>query len=176
MTKPLPKLVISKIAFDAQAIASSLRLPLDSVLAAFQDGRGAWPFSELWGERLYEFIKHSNSNNPISDGAIALEQLRDFKVSVKALTGSGIKFQQSKYIGIGRSSSKDGLLDSLESCDRVVVVDVTGFPIVSFIPIDATRLVSAAHKDQLTFNGWSKAKLYAWLSQTYDVSDITLAL
>jgi hypothetical protein len=172
----LPKLVISKIEFDPDEIAAALRIPREQAIAAMRDGRGAWPFSEIWGEQLYEFIKHSNTNNPFSDGAVALQQLRDVSVSVKALTKGGIKFQQSKYVGFGRSTNKEGLIASLEACDRVVVVDIREFPIVSFIPIDGTRLVSAAHGDVLTVNGWSGTALYAWLTRTYDITEMTLSL
>lgn len=172
----LPRIVIGSVTFDSGRLSEALKLPVEAVITAFQDGRGAWPFSELWGERLYEFVKHSNSNNPVSDGVVALAQLRDVSISVKALTRSGIKFQQSKFVGSGRSSTKEGLLSSLEACDRVVVVDITGFPEVLFIPIEATRLLSAAHRDVLTVNGWSKDRLYDWLGQTYRVSTIQLAL
>jgi hypothetical protein len=171
-----PVLVISRITFDPARIAAALHLSEPQVVIAFTDGRGAWPFSEYWGEALYDFLKHSNSNNPLSDGAVALEQLRNFNVSVKALTANGIKFQQSKDVGFGRSSTKEGLLHSLESCDRVIAVDVTGFPIVSFIPLDTTRLVSAVHRGELGTNGWKRARLQAWLHETYDVSIIDLDL
>lgn len=171
-----PKLVISKIEFDPNKIADALRIDPEQVVSAFRDGRGAWPFSEIWGAKLYEFIKHGNTNVPFSDGAIALEQLRDVNVSVKALTRGGIKFQQSKFVGFGRSTDKDGLIASLEACDRVVIVDLTEFPTVAFIPVDGTRLVSAAHKGALTTNGWSKAALRKWLDVTYAVSEVTLTL
>ncbi|MBE7184511.1 MAG: hypothetical protein INR68_08910 [Methylobacterium mesophilicum] len=171
-----PKLVVTKIEFNPQSIAEALRIEPDQVISAFRDGRGAWPFSEIWGAKLYEFIKHGNTNVPFSDGAIALEQLRDVNVSVKALTRGGIKFQQSKFVGFGRRTDKEGLIASLEACDRVVIVDLTEFPTVSFLPVDGTRLVSAAHKGALTTTGWSKAALMKWLQATYAVSEVTLAL
>ncbi|WP_209289016.1 hypothetical protein, partial [Escherichia coli] len=73
------RLVITRIDFDGGAIARALRLSGAEIVAAFRDGRGAWPFSEHWGARLYEFGKHGNSNQAASDGAVALEQLRDVK-------------------------------------------------------------------------------------------------
>lgn len=171
-----PKIVISRVKFDVGLIADALRLTEEEVIRAFRDGRGAWPFSEMWGQKLYEFIMHSNSNKPLSDGAIALEQLRDFNVSVKALTRTGIKFQQSKDVGYGRTSTKEGLLASLESCDRVVAVDLTSFPTVNFLPIDTTRLVSAVHNGHLGTNGWTPSKVYEWLAATYEVSTIDLTI
>jgi hypothetical protein len=173
---PKPQLVVSVVEFDAAAIAAALKLDEHQVVAALRDGRGAWPFSELWGERLFEFVKHSNTNQPSSDGAVALEQLRNVNVSVKALTKAGIKFQQSKYVGYGRKTTTDDLIASVEACDRVIVVDIAEFPKVRFIPIDGTRLVSAAHKGKLTANGWSKAQLTNWLDSTYEVSEVQLSI
>tara|TARA_B100002003_G_scaffold249527_2_gene286089 strand:- start:2101 stop:2625 length:525 start_codon:yes stop_codon:yes gene_type:complete len=171
-----PKLVISRLNFDASEIAAALKVTVEDAISAFQDGRGAWPFSEIWGERLYEFIKHSNTNNPLSDGAIALEQLRNVEVSVKALTKGTLKFQQSKFVGYGRATDQQGLISSIEACDRIIVVDITEFPLVRFVPIDATRLVSAAHKGRLTTSGWRKVAFYAWLHETYEVSEVDLSL
>ena len=48
----MAKLVVSKIAFDAGAIASALKISDEDVIAAFRDGRGAWPFTEVWGAKL----------------------------------------------------------------------------------------------------------------------------
>jgi hypothetical protein len=171
-----PTLVISIVQFDVEAIAAALKLEPAQIAAAFRDGRGAWPFSELWGERLFEFVKHSNTNEPSSDGAVALEQLRNVNVSVKALSKAGVKFQQSKFVGFGRKTTKDDLIASVEACDRVIVVDIADFPSVRFIPLDGTRLVSAVHQGRLTANGWSRAQLGKWLSETYDVSEVLLAI
>jgi len=46
----LPKLVISRVDFDATKIADALKTTPDEAVTALQDGRGAWPFSEIWGE------------------------------------------------------------------------------------------------------------------------------
>jgi hypothetical protein len=169
-----PKLIISCIKFKAEKIAAALRIDTQQAIAAFQDGRGAWPFSEYWGAKLYEFIKHSNTNKPFSDGAVALEQLRDVSISVKSLSKRGIKFQQSKYVGFGRGTDKEGLIASLEACDRVIVVDIRDFPTVRFVPIDATRLLSAAHKGDLTLSGWRPRYFYEWLGKTYEVAEVEL--
>lgn len=166
----VPRLVITRTEFDADAIAKALRLNEPEVVAAFRDGRGAWPFSEQWGARLYEFVKHGNSNQAGSDGAVALEQLRDVKVSVEALSRNGVKFQQSKFVGSGRSTTKQDLISSLEACDRVIVVDITAFPEVRFVPVDGTKLLTAAHTGQLTTGGWTKPRFYAWLNASHAVS------
>ena len=171
-----PKLVISKVVFDLEALSAALKLNPNEVRLAFRDGRGAWPFSEMWGEKLFEFVKHANSNHPTSDGAVALEQLRNVNVSVKALSPAGVKFQQSKFVGIKRTGTKEDLLASVEACDRVVVVDVTDFPEVRFIPIDGTRLVSAVHRNELGLNGWKPVRLRRWLEATYSVSEVTLSI
>ena len=171
-----PSLVVSIVHFDVDAIANALKLDPPQIESAMRDGRGAWPFSEFWGEKLFEFVKHSNSNEPSSDGAVALEQLRNVNVSVKALSKNGVKFQQSKFVGFGRTTTKENLIASVESCDRVIVVDITDFPVVRFIPLDGTRLVSAVYQGKLTTNGWSKAQLVRWLDETYEVSEVSLAI
>jgi len=111
----MPKLVVSVLEFDPAAIANALKITPEQAIGALQDGRGAWPFSEIWGERLYEFIKHSNTNQPASDGAVALSQLGDMNVSVKALTRGGVKFQQSKFVGYGRSGAINSQSHELSS-------------------------------------------------------------
>jgi hypothetical protein len=146
------------------------------VIEGFRDGRGAWPFSEMWAARLFDFIKHSNSNNPVSDGAVALDALRDVRISVKALTRGGVKFQQSRDVGIGRTSTRDRLIAAIEACDRVLVVDVVEFPVVGFVPVDATRLVGAVHRGDLTTGGWSRPRLHGWLGATYRISRLPLNL
>ena len=172
----LPKLIVSCVTFDVTALAKALRITPEQVVQAFRDGRGAWPFSEMWGEQLYEFIKHANSNQPFSDGAVALTQLRDVNVSVKALTKAGVKFQQSKFVGVNRSATKADLVKSVEACDRVIVVDIVEFPEVRFIPVDGTRLVGAVHIGRLTTNGWSRPQFQKWLSETYLISEISLKI
>ncbi|OYX19612.1 MAG: hypothetical protein B7Z04_08905 [Rhodobacterales bacterium 32-66-9] len=169
-------MAISKLVFDTKMIAKALHIDEDEVVKAFSDGRGAWPFSELWGQSLYEFIKHANTNQPFSDGQFAIGQIGSAQISVKALTANGVKFQQSKDVGVGRKSTKQKLVSSLEACDRVVVVDLTEFPVVRFIPIESTRLISAAHSDRLRVGGWKKNALEAWLEEVYEVSEITLQI
>jgi hypothetical protein len=171
-----PRLTAVRLRFDVDALARALRLPAPAVQEAFRDGRGAWPFSEIWGARVFEFVTHGNSNMPVSDGLHALQRLGDVAVSVKALTRAGIKFQQSKDVGSGRSSDREKLIAALEGCDRVVVVDITGFPEVVFWPLDTRRLLSAAHSGRLGIRGWSRIQMLAWLAEVYDLQTIDLDL
>lgn len=166
----LPTLVVSMLEFDAERIASSLLIEPAQVVEAFRDGRGAWPFSEFWAAQWFAFSKHANSNNPVSDGAVAHVALRDVRISVKALTRRGVKFQQSRDVGSGRASTRDRLIAAIEGCDRVLVVDIVEFPTVSFVPVDATRLVGAVHRGDLKVRGWTRAQFYAWVMATYSVS------
>ncbi len=78
----LPKLVISRIDFDATKIADALKITPDEAVTELQDGRGEWPFSEIWGEHLYEFIKHSNTNNSVGPAAILVSTTPVFMVTV----------------------------------------------------------------------------------------------
>jgi hypothetical protein len=169
-----PRLFVGRMKFDLEAIAAALRIDQQEVIDAFGDGRGAWPFSEYWGKSLYRFVKHLNTNTPLSDGIVALRQLGDFRISVKALSANGVKFQQSKDVGFGRTSTKEGLLASLEACDRVIVVDITQFPEVEFLPLETTRLVSAVHNGLLTVNGWKRTTVHSWMNSIYEVEAVDL--
>ena len=95
---------------------------------------------------------------------------------MKFLTKGGVKFQRSKFIGVGRIATKEDLISSIVACDRIVVVDITEFPSVRFIPLDTPRLVGTAHSDQLTVKGWSRDELNEWVNTTYEVSDLALAV
>ncbi|MEL6784729.1 MAG: hypothetical protein AAFO61_09910 [Pseudomonadota bacterium] len=160
---------VLRVQFNTDEIAKVLWLDPNQVEEAFRDGRGAWPFSEMWGERLFEFIKHRNSNQPSSDGAVSMLALGDFSISIKALSKNGVKFQQSKYVGVGRQSTRASLIESLEQCERVIVVDITQFPQIDFWPLDGGRLISAAHSGALKTSGWSPTRFYKWAKATYDV-------
>jgi hypothetical protein len=172
----LPSLAALRLTFDLAKLSEALRLSSDVVQAAFRDGRGAWPFSEKWGERLFEFATHANTNMPVSDGVHQLQRLGDLSVSVKALTRAGVKFQQSKDVGSGRKSDRAKLIASLEGCDRVVVVDITSFPEVVFYPIDTRRLLSAAHSGRLGIGGWSPIQFKAWISETYHLGVVEIGI
>lgn len=172
----LPRIQIVRVNFDLSTLADALHLSHDEVTRAFRDGRGAWPFSELWGQKIFEFAMHLNSNEAGSDGVHALQMLGNLSVSVKSLTGSGVKFQQSKFVGSRRFGGKDELILSLEKCDRVVVVDITAFPVVDFIPVDGNRLLSAAHTGALTKGGWSRKRFYECLTQTYLATVLTSSI
>src|SRR4029077_19546442 len=105
------------------------------VIAKFRDGRVTSWFAEIWGERVFKYTKHPNSNYPGSDASIDLGAMGPFEISVRSLTGAGIRFQKSANIGSGRSATQNDVNDSIAGVDRVVVVDIRGFPNLTFIPL-----------------------------------------
>ena len=171
-----PRLQVVSVKFALDELSIALRLPENIVQSALRDGRGAWPFTEAWGERVFEYATHANTNEAFSDGLVSLKRLGNMNVSVKALTGGRLKFQQSKFVGSGRSGDKSDLTASLEACDRVVVVDIRAFPLVEFYPLDVPRLLSAAHNGVLNTNGWWGAQFEDWVGRTYDVDRLVVEL
>ena len=81
-----------------------------------------------------------------------------FEVSVRSLTGAGIRFQKSANIGSRRSASQDDVEDAIAGIERVVVLDIRYFPSLTFIALDSKWLLRQAHKGVLT------AGVYAPLS------------
>src|SRR4051794_35426568 len=122
MQKPLPlasapkpkqvqdRLTVVETTLRTAEIAEALRLSPEEVVAKFRDPRVTSWFAEIWGERLFGYKAHLNSNHPGSDASVGLGALGRFDISVRCFNGSSIKFQKSKYIGSGRSASMDDLI------------------------------------------------------------------
>ena len=85
-------------------------------------------FAEIWGERLFAYKKHLSSNHPGSDAKVELGALGRFDISVRCFNRNTIKFQKSKFIGSGRAATANDLIESIESVERVVVVDLRNSP------------------------------------------------
>lgn len=155
---------VKRVVFDAPAIAKALHVPESVAVAKFKDGRVAGQWTELWGARLYAYVVHGHANVPATDGAVSAAALGDLGVSVKSLTARGVKFQQSVYVGAGRSCSQGDLINSISKSDRHLVVDVRAFPTVDFVVLTSTWLLNKAHAGALTPGGWSGGRLYDELS------------
>jgi len=95
-------LQVYNLSFNPKKIGDALCITENQVRDEFSDGRVISRFSEYWASRLYNFQKCKSSNEAGYDGTITLK-LTKIKVGVRSLTKSGIKFQQSKYIGSGRN-------------------------------------------------------------------------
>ena len=165
---------IKRIVFDADAIADALHVSVEDATRKFRDGRVAGQWAELWSANLYAYVLHGHANVAATDGAVAAEELGDLGVSVKSLTGGGVKFQQSVYVGAGRTCTTADLIASIAKSDRHLVVDVRAFPTVDFLVLPATWLLNKAHGGLLTASGWSGRRLYDELARDGVALDIQL--
>ena len=115
---------------DVNNLAKSLGISEEAVVKEFTDGRVISRFAEHWAARLYNFDKAVNSNQKGYDG-VFITPLVNLRIGVRSLTKSGIKFQDSKYIGSGRNCNTENLIESVNSFDVEIVVDIIEFPDIS---------------------------------------------
>lgn len=155
-----------KIVFDPQRIADALWIDRPQAEKEFKDGRVVSRFSEYWTEKLYGFKKSDNSNTAMYDGYILNPLLGKIYVSVRSLTKSGIKFQQSKFIGSGRKCSKIDLLESMQGIDFEIVVDITDFPCVVMSVVRAEKLTTMIRRDELNPAGLNRSNYYKKMFHT----------
>lgn len=147
------KLTIYETTLSPEAIAEALRLTPEQVIAKFKDPRITSWFAELWGEKLYGYAAHASSNHPGSDARIALGEIGRFDIAVRCFNKGTIKFQKSKFIGSGRSTTPDDLIDSIEGVEVYLVVDLRQFPKLRFFPIDTKALLRLIREGGLTKAG-----------------------
>jgi hypothetical protein len=166
-----PHLTFWKAALSVDEISKALKVAPGDVISKFRDGRVTSWFAEIWGERVFKYTKHPNSNYPGSDGSIDLGAIGPFKVSVRSLTNSGIKFQKSANIGSGRSATQHDVYNAVAGVELVVVVDIRNFPDLTFIPIDSKWLMTKAHNGILTPRGLTAARLYNLLGAEFTVKE-----
>ncbi len=171
-----PSLIIVEAELSLDEIASALRVSSSDALRKFRDSRVTSWFAEIWGEKLFSYRTHANSNHPGSDGAISLGNIGRFDISVRCFYCGNIKFQKSKFIGSGRSATKDDLISSIESVERVVLVDLRAFPKLRFIPLDSKPLLRLAYGGKLSPGGMTPRRLDAWLEENFAVSVSQIAL
>ncbi len=147
---------------------TALRISKEGALAKFKDARITSWFAEIWGERLFSYKKHLNSNHPGSDAAIELGAIGRFEISVRCFNKGSIKFQKSKHIGFGRQASKDDLYESIESVERVVIVDLRQFPLLRFFPIDSKAVLKLVRTGKLTTSGITPRNFDLWIAKEFD--------
>ncbi|HEX8401182.1 MAG TPA: hypothetical protein VF628_05705 [Allosphingosinicella sp.] len=83
-----------------------MRISPEDAIAKFQDARVTSWFAEIWGERLFNYTKHSSANQAGSNAAIALGDFGRFDIGVRCFFRNTLKFQKSKCIGSGRSATE----------------------------------------------------------------------
>lgn len=174
MTKPA--LTIVETTLSAEEIGSALRLTPDEVVAKFKDPRVTSWFAEIWGERLFNYQAHASANHPGSDAAIALGNIGRFDIGVRCFNKNTIKFQKSKFIGSGRSATTEDLIQSIEGVERYVIVDLRGFPLLRFIPLDTKALLRLIREGKLTTSGISPIRVDAWLELSFEVTVVKIDL
>ncbi len=166
---------IVKIKFDPLKIAEPLWLTGEQVLEGFSDARVVSRFSEYWAAKVYGFVKCKNTNEAGYDGYIDSENTLQgvIAVAIRSIGKSGIKFQQSKFIGSGRKCTVEDLVDSLKHVDYEIVIDITSFPDVLMLPIKSDILLNFVRDGLLKPSGWSKNKFYTVLfADGYDVAKV----
>ena len=99
-----------------------------------------------------------------------------FEISVRSLTGARIMFQKSANIGSGRSATQNDVVDAIAGVDRVVVVDIRGFPNLTFIPLDSRWLLRQAHKGVILAKGLSPTQFYNLLEAEFSIEEMPFDL
>lgn len=160
-------LTILRTKLSVEALSEALHISPDDVVAKFQDARVTSWFAEIWGEKLFSYTKHKSSNQPGSDAAIALGDIGRFDIGVRCFFKSTIKFQKSKFIGSGRSATPEDLIASVEAVERYVIVDLRGFPLLDFYPLDSKALLRLIREGKLTTNGISPARFDKWIADSF---------
>lgn len=141
MKEKVEKVVIQ---FDVIALAAVLHVPQELVPRLFADGRIAFGFAELWAVRQFRARLRKGKNDPSS---------------VRMLTDEGVKFQDSKHLGIGREpATRADLKASIIELDRRYVCDVRWFPKVTLYKLPIEQLAQLVDDGKLTVNGLSPAQ------------------
>jgi len=152
------------LVFNPQKIADALWIAPEDVITYLTDGRVAAKFAEIWVSNLYGLNLATNSNEKGSDAFLPTDVPMlgndTLSASVKTLTKSGIKFQMSKFVGSGRTCTKDDLLNSILEAYLMAVVDIIDFPNVLVTVVKQKTLVKAVINGNLTLTGWNREKYY----------------
>ena len=133
-------------------------------------------FAEIWGETLFGFRRHPSSNHPGSDASLVLGAIGRFDISVRCFNKGNVKFQKSKFIGSGRKGTMDDLIDSVETVERIVIVDLRGFPQLDFYPIDSKVVLKRIREGQLTLTGLTPKRFGTWIDDVFDINVVDIAI
>lgn len=150
---------------ETEAIAKALAIPESGVMSAFCDGRVASRFSELWAAKCFGVIAHKSSNQRSSDGFFPTPDGDRVEIAIRTLTRRGIRFQDSIYMGGGRSCSMRQLKESIRRSDKWYVCDITGFPTIAFYKIKASLLEQWIDDGVLSTSGLSAEKFAMLLNR-----------
>ena len=163
-------LVIKRVKFDIKKIADGFNISEEEAIVVFKDGRFISRLTETMIRELEGVKIHKSAVQKESDGVIECKgKCDDIKLSSKTLTDNGVKFQQSKYVGQSRTCSKENLKKSIKLCERIFVVDIRAFPVVSEIVITAVLLMEWFNDGYLTQYGLKAEKFYKLLQSEYNL-------
>lgn len=151
-----PPLLGARVTFPLKRMAAAMCITEEKMREGLQDGRGAWPFSEHWG-LLY--IKYLDSIGRPIGGQRGIDTF--------GLTRNGVQFLRSKNHGASRSGTIEDLMEHIESCRLMVMVDVANFPEVVFTPVYPEKLLEAVKKGRLGTSGWARSSFYKWVRENY---------
>lgn len=68
------------------------------------------------------------------------------------------------------------LISSIESVERYVLVDLRGFPLMRFVPLDSKALLRLIREGKLAVSGISPKRFDAWLLEAFDVTTTKIDL
>lgn len=154
-----------------EAISVALMLTPEQTAELFNDGRLVGWLAKIWGERLFKYRRYG-LNHPGPNGCYPLPARAnsvEHKVHVRCFRDD-IKFQRSGNMGVGRKCSQDDVITMLRGLETYVLVDIRGFPLLDFYPLDTKSLLPFAHDGQLTRSGMSAKKFDRWVRTAFDVS------
>jgi hypothetical protein len=138
---------------DTDTLSESLLISPDECMDAFSDGRVISRFSEYWVCKALGFTKHSNTNHKSSDA-----HCNGFEISIRSLTKNGIRFQDSRFIGAGRTCSRQDLIDSVEATDRWAVCDINDFPYIHIYQLRSMTIRQWVTEGEVTPSGLTPSK------------------
>jgi hypothetical protein len=153
------------ITIDAAAVAEALQITEEQTIEGFRDGRVSSRFAEYWAASMFSLVLYTNKNHRSSDGYYTLPDGSKIEVSIRTLTARGIRFQDSKFIGVGRSCSLDELKASIRRTDQWIVVNVATFPTVEGYKIKCSTLEHWIDAGELTTTGLSYARFAEQLNR-----------
>lgn len=139
-----------------------------------RDGRHASTLAEYMSENMEwqiqgcpaHFVAYGGCVKG-TDGRLLTEDNRSGQASVKTIAKTGIKFQMSKYVGSGRSCSRQDLLESIGFVNYYIVCDVTSSKGWTFYQVLADDLKKAVELYELDTDGWSQQQFLNWYNRLY---------
>lgn len=169
LSEKKPLLVIKTMELNLLEMANASCVSFNQLLSELKDGRVCSRYTEHWSADLFGFEKHQNTNQKDSDGAFPANELGEREyVSVKCLTASGVKFQNSKDVGAGRKCDRLKLLEAINATQKIMVVDITMIPTVRLIPLDSSLLARWVKEGKLGVSGVKRRAFEELLRSAYD--------